>query len=569
MQEQANQNTNTFAGGNQVLLNLVRHPLLLIELAQLGQSSTARLLWANAAASAWMQLDTGQVLGEDIHTLSPFVTNPGLLTGLLECDKSLQHNPLVPVEVRPGERLWMRCRSIRVGRPERNLWAIYLEDHTGLESCRRQLAKAPYRDSLTGLKNRTSLLETLQNLPAAVHQCHLTLSLFQLEAIEALEMSLGVRGYEDLLLQVAQRFQRHAEGTHYYLGHGLFALLKKEPDLIQEAHSSHTGLIRSSLSEPYKSRHQQLRCGFRTGSAAYHREKTWSADMLPAMASEALRQSRPHHSDCLWESEEREYRHYSGVGLELVRLNRQIRFGNHYQCQIDLETGSLLGFEILGRYEMPKDNPGSRLSPERFFALARNLNLLATLDIQLLHRFLGEIGNLRADPLLGFSVNALPSSLEDAAYVQALIDTSVKLGCRRSLEVEITEHELAGDSQRLKNSMQRLREAGIGIALDDFGSGLSNLHYLVDMPLTRVKLDRSLIQRLEHSRATRKLVTACSQMCRSLGLDVVAEGIETQEQADAALHCGCGTGQGFLWGKPAALSELLGPGQPLAWLTKK
>ncbi len=249
--------------------------------------------------------------------------------------------------------------------------------------------------------------------------------------------------------------------------------------------------------------------------------------------------------------------HYDELFRKAIMLDQQLRgaiarneFLLHYQPIINLDSFEPVAYEALVRWQ----GPGGRLRfPAEFIPAAEDTGLISQigstvvdLAVQQLRRWLddgwspGKVAvNVSAPQLMERGFPALvSSSLERAAVDPALF------------ELEVTERTLIGEPALARDILLDLRSRGIGVALDDFGVGYSSLKYLRDLPVTKLKIDRSFIANVGTDSRDAALVRAVIKLGDSLGLDVIAEGIETDVQLSALQDCGCSFGQGYLLGAP-------------------
>jgi EAL domain-containing protein (putative c-di-GMP-specific phosphodiesterase class I) len=237
----------------------------------------------------------------------------------------------------------------------------------------------------------------------------------------------------------------------------------------------------------------------------------------------------------------------------------------HYQPVVELPGGGVRGVEALARWTRAD---GSTVPPGVFIPLAEESGLVGELgravllqacrDLGAWHRLVAD-GLLPEAPTLSVNVSAVqlasPSLVEDVRLALAAGD--IPAG---ELVVEITETAVVRDVDAAAERLAQLRDLGVRIALDDFGTGYSALGVLQRLPVDIVKIDRAFVAEVHRGPREAALATAVLALAASLGLTVVAEGIELQEQADRLAELGCGLGQGFLFSKalPAeALVELL------------
>jgi EAL domain-containing protein (putative c-di-GMP-specific phosphodiesterase class I) len=225
----------------------------------------------------------------------------------------------------------------------------------------------------------------------------------------------------------------------------------------------------------------------------------------------------------------------------------------HYQPKVDLEDGSLEGFEALVRWQRPD---AGLVMPNDFIPLAERNGLIVPIGKFVLERACRDTAGLRRLFQAKVSVNvsgrqfSSPHLVEHVA--QALSAASLE---PEALRLEVTETAVMNDPDAALAAMQRLRAMGVGLKLDDFGAGYSSLAYLQRFPFDTLKIDRAFVLRMEAPEGL-AMVRTIIGLARSLKLDVVAEGIESQQQADLLHSMGCHYGQGYWFSRPVELSRL-------------
>ncbi|MCO7218333.1 EAL domain-containing protein [Klenkia sp. PcliD-1-E] len=228
----------------------------------------------------------------------------------------------------------------------------------------------------------------------------------------------------------------------------------------------------------------------------------------------------------------------------------------HYQDIVCLPEGQVVGQEALLRWQHPTRGP---ISPVEFIPLAEENGSIVPIGTWVLRQAVHHAAALSraAGRPLTMSVNVSSRQLHENDFVDQVVDALQAAGLPAGqLLLEVTESVLVDDVTAVVDRLARLRSVGVKIAIDDFGTGYSSLSYLRQLPADRIKIDRSFVADLSSGGAAATLVSTIIELARSLGLDVVAEGVETVDQRDqlSALHCS--HGQGWLFGRPAA------PGAP-------
>ena len=255
------------------------------------------------------------------------------------------------------------------------------------------------------------------------------------------------------------------------------------------------------------------------------------------------------------------YRFYNpeitAQALERLRIETDLRkalsegrLSLHFQPQIELESGRLLGAEVLARWM--HDDLGA-ISPCRFIPVAEESGLIGTLGAFVLNCACRQLRLWRdaGFELPGISVNLSVAQLERqnvAAEVESALLASGLTG--GDLELEITESVIMRHTDRAIDMLNRLRSLGVHLAIDDFGSGFSSLNYLKRLPIQTLKIDRSFINNIGLETNDEAIVRAVLALSANLNLRVVAEGVETEQQAEFLQQAGCQDAQGFLYSQP-------------------
>jgi EAL domain-containing protein (putative c-di-GMP-specific phosphodiesterase class I) len=242
-----------------------------------------------------------------------------------------------------------------------------------------------------------------------------------------------------------------------------------------------------------------------------------------------------------------------GYGIENGQM--EIR----YQPEIDLNTRMIVGFEALVRWNHPTKG---LLSPDEFIPLAEETGLIVPLGRWALREACREAQIWRLatfDRLdLRVSVNLSAVQFESDGLVETVKETLDETGLYpEALRLEITESTLMKSTETVLETMKSLRDLGVGLHMDDFGTGFSSLHTLHSFPFDTIKIDRSFVQRLTNQKNASQIVQTIISLCRELDLEVVAEGIETEIQAEILRLLGCHFGQGYCFSYPLRPAEVV------------
>jgi EAL domain-containing protein (putative c-di-GMP-specific phosphodiesterase class I) len=227
-----------------------------------------------------------------------------------------------------------------------------------------------------------------------------------------------------------------------------------------------------------------------------------------------------------------------------------------YQPIYQLEDMSIKGAEALIRWEDPVLGI---ISPGEFIPIAEKNGLIEKLDYWVIQEVFKQINEWKAQgfPLVTISINISSETFEDDAFEERLCTQASKHSINTELiELELTERIILNDINASIDKFRRLRKKGFKIAIDDFGVGYSSLSYLVKLPIDHLKIDRSFINDLKSGKESKVIVSTLVNMAKELDIQVIAEGIETQEELDYLLSINCLNGQGFFLDMPLAIIEI-------------
>jgi diguanylate cyclase (GGDEF)-like protein len=222
------------------------------------------------------------------------------------------------------------------------------------------------------------------------------------------------------------------------------------------------------------------------------------------------------------------------------------QFVPYYEPQVDLETGGLIGFEVLARWNHPTRG---LIAPDHFIPVAEECGLIGDLSVSVMRRAFQEARDW--DRSLTLSVNISPAQLKDPWLAQKIVKLLVETGFPANrLEIEITESSLFQNLSLAQSIVSSLKNQGIRLALDDFGTGYSSLAHLRALPFDRIKIDRSFVTSINRDPESAAIVNAISRLGESLNLPITAEGIEDESIRKRLADLGCHKGQGWHFGKP-------------------
>jgi diguanylate cyclase (GGDEF)-like protein len=401
-------------------------------------------------------------------------------------------------------------------------------------------------DSLTGLPNRKVLVDRLVDAPEPA-----TAVLFvDLDDFKDVNDGLGHHAGDILLCQVAERLRAAVRDRDMVarLGGDEFAVLVFDPKPGAGQHVAQR--VIQAFDEPFDLLGQRVNISASVGIA----EGGVTPDELLRSADVAMYRAKAAGKGrmALFEPG---MDHAAGERLSLhADLANAITAGQLrllYQPVLDLADGSLRGGEALVRWQHPELG---LLTPDRFIGLAEDTGLIGMLGKWVLDEACEQALSWPDD--VAIAVNVSPRQLDDPGIVLEVAAALERTGILpRRLILEITETVLAHDADTVVPRLHELRALGVRIAVDDFGTGYSSLGALVHLPVDILKIDRAFITGMLQQEAAADLVQVLIDMGRTLGLDVVAEGIEEMEQALALADRHCQLGQGFLYSRPVPAVE--------------
>lgn len=421
-----------------------------------------------------------------------------------------------------------------------------------------QLRHAALHDPLTGLPNRTYLMarlsEAIQRHSIQSGQRYAVLFL-DLDRFKVVNDSVGHLVGDELLKEAGARIAANIgrSGTIARLGGDEFAVLVENINLESEVLEVAERVI-SSMEEPFRVMGKELYSSTSIGvvlaDEAYRTptEVLRDADVALYLAKAKGRRCYALFDDALRRQALQQLEREN----ELRRALQRGEFEPFYQPIIQLDSGGVAGFEALLRWEHPSHG---MLLPSEFLLQAEESGLLESIDWQLYSRVFEQVHRFVAlDQYVSINVGA--RHLRSANFVARLMELLTRHRVYpKQVQIEVTERSLFEQPEFASDLLSSLRAAGVRVALDDFGTGYSSLSYLHQFPLQVLKIDRSFVEAIGKPDSGNALavLNAICLLGRSLGMDVVAEGIETRAQWEKVREFGCQYGQGFLLATPQPL----------------
>jgi diguanylate cyclase (GGDEF)-like protein len=418
----------------------------------------------------------------------------------------------------------------------------------------RRLAAAT--DELTNLPNRRALYAEGHERLQGPHQRRQALLMLDLDKFKDVNDSLGHHAGDELLVKVGARLHEQLRTSDVLarLGGDEFAVLlddASQQDAVEVAVK-----LRTALDEPFLVEGMALHSSASIGIALFPDDGPDLSALLrkaDIAMYKAKTSFKGHHVYSNADDAENATRLQTVEELRTALTRDQLVL--HYQPKVDLDTAEVHSIEALVRWDHPTRG---LLYPDAFLTLVEESGLMPTLTRVVLALALDQVAHwhTQGQPLT-IAVNLSASSLVDSDLPRQVASMlAARNVSPQALQLEITEEFLMADRDRARSILTRLRNSGVQISIDDFGTGYSSLSYLRDLPIDELKLDRSFISPMTQDNRTAALVASTISLAHSLGLRMVAEGVETELAYNELARLGCDQAQGYYISKPIPAADL-------------
>ena len=456
-----------------------------------------------------------------------------------------------------GRVIWVLVSAAAVGAPTKDgavELVVQFEDFTARRHAEEALTEQALRDAVTGLPNRRALNErlgaALQRLRR--HPGMVAVLFCDLDHFKDVNDTQGHEAGDRLLVEVAARMQAalRPEDTVARLGGDEFVAMGEGIADADAAVQLATRLL-NRINAPWVQGQTSYRPSVSIGVAMTEDPDVTTEELLRRadLAMYRAKERGRGRVEIYEKSVDDRYRY--AVALQ-HDLRRAIDVGGlvlHYQPIVTLADRQVIGAEALIRM-VGRD--GELLAPGSFVPAAETSGLVVPMGAWVVRQAIAQVRAwCDAGTPRSISVNVSPSQLRDEGFARFVLAQADAAGVDPAhLAVEVTETVLVNEPGRSARELGALSEAGVGICLDDFGTGYSSLSWLTQFPVNVVKIDRSFTDELGVDERKTAIVNALIQVSHELGFSVVAEGVETPEQAAKLIGLGCDNGQGFLFGRP-------------------
>lgn len=414
-------------------------------------------------------------------------------------------------------------------------------------------------DELTGLPNRTLLYDRLQQAINLWQRAQKTVALLimDLDQFKEINDALGHQSGDQILIQTAKRLLEVLRDTDTVarLGGDEFALLLPAGDAQQATQLA--AKVLKALEPPYQINGIAIDVKASVGIAIYPNHGN-NADDLIRHADVAMYQAKQQGSGFMVYSTESDTHSLNRLTLqaELRHAIENDKLALYYQPQVDLASGSVIGVEALLRWHHPQRG---FIPPDTFIPLAEKSGLITILTELVLNKAFHQYKSWQQEGiLLTIAINLSARNLHDIRLPSHIFSMlSALMIPAGHIHLEITESAMMADPAKAKQVLDGLDNIGLGLAIDDFGTGYSSLSYLKRLPVSVIKIDKSFVIDMTKDEGGASIVRATIDLAHTLGLKVVAEGVEDMETLSALKKLGCDIAQGYYISKPIPAEELV------------
>ena len=469
-------------------------------------------------------------------------------------------------ETKPEAFRWVALRIasvdlLRGSNQQHALFFFSLMDITHREQEEERILRQLNFDALTGLPSRYNIMSTVEkHIELSDEGAPFVFVFFDLDRFKTVNDALGHRIGDEFLSSICQRLNRWLDNAHVFarFGGDEFILFMPSMSDLEEAKALCLRAL-DLMREPMDVAGYTLSCGASFGLARYPDHGT-TIDALIQAADTAMYHTKSLGTGgCAVFDESMNAERFSQIELEqeMREALAQQAFLAFYQPCVDLVTGEIVAVEALARWQHKRRG---LLNPHDFLALANQAGLVAEIDAQVQQSALQQAAAWRdAGFDLLLSINCSSVQIESADFLPKIESMCAAAGYPlERLQLEITEQTLVRQVELAAANIQSLRAKGVRVAIDDFGMGYSSLTYLRQFPVDVLKIDRTFIQDIQtlaQARVGVSLADAIIAMAKSLGLELIAEGVEYSAQISYLRQQACDMAQGYLFSEPCDAAQ--------------
>lgn len=460
---------------------------------------------------------------------------------------------------------WLSISAVRAPKGQITHYVASIDDITERKAAEERIQHLAFYDALTGLPNRSLLLDRVQHaMKTGARSGHYTALLFlNIDSFKSINDLHNHHTGDQLLCLYAKRLTGAARvsDTVARLGADEFVVMLESLGTEHQAAATQAEqcakMLLATLNQPYQVEELTLHSSVSMGVTLFNDLSSSASDLIQRAAL-AMHQAKAagKHAIRFFDPGMQE-----AVSARLL-LEEDIRRGllaeefiSYLQPQLD-ETGRIIGAEVLARWQHPQRG---LLAPGIFIEVAEQSGMVEQVDMQMLHQACHRLALWRQDPntaSLSLAVNLSARLLYQPDFVENLLQLLAQSGADpHRLKLELTETILLDDMPGAIARMHELKNHGIRFSIDDFGTGYSSLAYLQKLPLDQLKIDQAFVRDMTVGDHSLAIIRAICALASSLQLEVIAEGVETEEQYHRLCDLGCRNFQGYLFGRPMPVNE--------------
>ena len=430
-----------------------------------------------------------------------------------------------------------------------------------LEYQRQQLEFQANHDILTALPNRVLFLkELVQNIKTAKEEQNIMAVLFiDLDNFKEINDSLGHDVGDKVLVEVSRKMQgvRRSSDTLARLGGDEFAIILNKLSSVEDVGS----IVQEGmeiLSQPLSIEHNTLYVSMSVGISIYPNDGQIAKELVKNADAAMYRAKQKGRNTYSFYNEEMTEKACERVFLE-TELRKALKNDDlvvYFQPQMDGRNNTIVGMEALVRWKHPDRG---MIFPDKFIPLAELTGMIVELDRLVMRKAITAFTQWHTAGLnpRKISLNLAIKQLAEEDFIAFVTEL---VGDRKyllnMLEFEVTETQVMSNPQESIATLQKIHDLGILLSVDDFGTGYSSLSYLKKLPISKLKIDKSFVDELPNNSEDVAIAKTIISLCKSLGLSVIAEGVENLEQKDFLLANGCHNIQGYLYSKPLSQEDM-------------
>ncbi|RJF95230.1 EAL domain-containing protein [Noviherbaspirillum saxi] len=523
-----------------------------------GELVDLKLMDCNHRGAAMVGKERTELLGVHLSSLYP----PSYFPSVLALGREAMAHGVYEDEYRTGPHnlaraTWLHRKLLRSG----DSIAVTLRDISDTKKHIEELERRGNEDALTTLHNRhwlhSYLPQALQRLAASDKQ--LALLFIDIDGFKAVNDALGHNAGDELLRIAASRLKSilRPQDNVVRLGGDEFLLILE--DIETEADAAHVSTrVLEAFSKKFKLEKGVLELGVSIGISIFPKDGT-VAETLLQNADVAMYSAK--------KSGKSQFRFYDRAFyahlLERLEVERSLRlaieldqFEMFYQPRVDMVSGRVCGLEALIRWHHPNNG---LVNPVEFIGIAEETGLIKGLGKQVMEKVCAQIANWSSQHNfeVPVSINVSPQQFHDGSVHEFLTACLTRFHVPpRLVEIEVTESSMMGEESMVTREMESLQALGVKLLVDDFGTGYSSLAQLQRLDMDGLKIDRAFTSELGRTREGEVFVAAIVTMAHALGMRVVAEGVETEEQMAILKRLHCDEAQGYLVSRPVPATEI-------------